>query len=95
MQVSNDCIAAECHTAPPKADHVWIGRMGTYRNAVTCCQRQRVAHSRGVTSMEATSDTGLIDMGHDCGIMAHIPVAITFAQIAIQLHFFSSVSQHS
>ena len=79
MQTGNDFIAAECHAATAETDNIGVGRMGADCYAVLCRQRQRFAHRQGITRMEATRDTRLVDKGHHGSIMPHVPVAIAFA----------------
>src|SRR4029079_9355930 len=78
-----ELFTRDLHFTPAKALEVGEGGMGPYLDAVFLGEAHGGAHMVEVRAVEAASDIGDIDMGHEPLIIAHFIEAESLAHVTV------------
>src|SRR5438552_9367477 len=78
-------LRLDLHDAPAEAQQVGKRRMGADRDAALYGERDGLADGGRIAAVEAAGDVRRADERHDAGVVAHLPGAVAFAHVAVEI----------
>src|SRR2546428_9065862 len=78
-------LRLELHDAPAEALQVGKRRVGADRDAALYGERYGLANGGRVAAVEAAGDVRRADEGHYFSVGAHLPGAVAFAHVAVEI----------